>query len=707
MDDEYYDEAMEFANDEQDYSYSEVDPALQIHASDDEDLYDPLPGITDAQPVGALVTQDHFNDALYASEVIHMNNMQYAPVQVPPEQQPDKVRSPKKEHHKTSGPSKEKVKRSASPPATKQKAKKAKGHSTPGATQDPKEGHMVFPGLEQLAAKAARILQPTTGTEPGVTPAAPSVAPPPPHDSSNTPQWNEFLQALLNGVKQDKQPQLTLHHFSRAEHADMDHAILEAQHAQIRALAASMRQGVCTADKSSSGSISLIPVPMWKPPPPTEEEERTRAVRREHHLAVSDDDPGIPLTLQTKNQVKGILTQLELKPGAPLARGVQVFKNDFDEALHFGRTLEEELSSHSKELGPADKEQSIEQVLSGKKEPKSAEVKAEAKEEWQHLDNSLQTSLASLKCACALASSAQALEHATQAGQEVFTSISQFQSALEQIFHGLADINTPGTSSKKVRRTLEAVPWGTVPTFFKVLKACTTQLSRSFEQAQKVADYQKAVTEASVDASARAFREQTLHARRRTFRATQGSVNQRPTGDLKRLEYALMHVPIRPHRSIFSGNLQHGKHNWTEATKYRNKVYGTSAASTPVVELLSDPLRTIVDGSKDSYDRAKTSNSKRGGRSGGGGQHHRRQSRPNSRQRRAQAHQGQYRQQSQPQAHNPQQSRGQSRGRNQRRAGASNRGNRGRGGRGGRGGSRGRGRGSGNAQPPANPPANQ
>ncbi len=70
--------------------------------------------------------------------------------------------------------------------------------------------------------------------------------------------------------------------------------------------------------------------------------------------------------MQTKNQVKSILTQLELKPGAPLARGVHVFKHDFDESLRFGRTLEEEPSSHSKELGPANKEQSIEQVLQGK-----------------------------------------------------------------------------------------------------------------------------------------------------------------------------------------------------------------------------------------------------------------------------------------------------------------------------------------------------
>ncbi len=91
---------------------------------------------------------------------------------------------------------------------------------------------------------------------------------------------------------------------------------------------------------------------------------------------------------------------------------------------------------------------------SRQKEPKSTETKAEAKEERQHLDNSLQTTLASLKCSCALVSSAQALEHTNQAAQEVFVSISQFQSALEQIFHGLASVFTPGHTTKQVCRAL-------------------------------------------------------------------------------------------------------------------------------------------------------------------------------------------------------------------------------------------------------------
>ncbi len=101
------------------------------------------------------------------------------------------------------------------------------------------------------------------------------------------------------------------------------------------------------------------------------------------------------------------------------------------------------------EMGPTTKEKSIEQVLQS--EDVSTEGKAEAKEEWQHLYNSLKTSLASLKCSCALASSAQALEFATQAGSEMFVSISRLQNVLEQIFAGLVNVYTPGHSTKKVR----------------------------------------------------------------------------------------------------------------------------------------------------------------------------------------------------------------------------------------------------------------
>ncbi len=103
-----------------------MDPDLQIHPSDGEDLYDPLldpfkeAGITDAQPAGTQrVNQDNLKDALYTSEVIHLNNRQFAPLPVPPEQAPKKVRSeqdpnkvssPKKDHRsKANGPSKEKL----------------------------------------------------------------------------------------------------------------------------------------------------------------------------------------------------------------------------------------------------------------------------------------------------------------------------------------------------------------------------------------------------------------------------------------------------------------------------------------------------------------------------------------------------------------------------------------------------------------------
>ncbi len=125
------------------------------------------------------------------------------------------------------------------------------------------------------------------------------------------------------------------------------------------------------------------------------------------------------------------------------------------------------------------------------------EGKEAAKEEWQHLLNSLKTSLAALKCTSALAVSAQVLEYAAQTGNQMFISISKFHNIRDQVFSGLATLTNPELPMDQVCSALSQVEWGHIPTYFKALKACTMRLSRSFEQAQKITDYQSVVSEAA------------------------------------------------------------------------------------------------------------------------------------------------------------------------------------------------------------------